>query len=168
VTAGNGVASTTLNLNNLSSNVNVSACVPAGPCSIISVLPVTLANIKLQKVSGDDQLLLVSQNAQPFVLRVTDSSTPAVAISNMPVTVTGTVFSRPGPADCNPSDGVCRPATKNFVSRFSTTLVSDANGIVSFTPGLQAAWGAVQVAAIASAGVSPVQNFGLQVVSPQP
>jgi hypothetical protein len=129
---------------------------------------VASANIKLQKITGDNQLLTVGQNAQPFLLRVIDSSSPAIAVPNIPVTITGSVYSPAAIPDCNPPDGVCRPAANIFVAGFGVTLISDTNGIVSFTPALQAAWGAVRVAAIASAGTSAAQNLGLQVIAPQP
>jgi hypothetical protein len=167
-TAGDGSATTSLTVTNISSAVSVVACTPSLPCATISVQPVTSASLKLQKIGGDNQLLLVGQSAQPISVRVTDSSTPPHALANIPVTISGVVSSRPGPADCNLSDGVCRPSAAVLLSRFSTTINSGANGLVSFTPTVQTAWGPVQISIVATAGDSGQQALELKVISPQP
>jgi hypothetical protein len=55
-----------------------------------------------------------------------------------------------------------------LLSRFSTTINSGANGLVSFTPTVQTAWGPVQISIVATAGDSGQQAFELKVISPQP
>jgi hypothetical protein len=166
-TASDGTASTTLQVSNLSGTVNVAACVNSVPCTTFSVFTVQSTNIKLQKVGGNDQLLLSGELVQPLLMRVTDSSTPPNSLAGIPVMLVGTIFTQPGQPDCSPSEGVCRPTTNNFVSRFSANLMSDANGMVSFTPTIQAGWGSVQLVAIATAGSGAVQSFGLQMIAQQ-
>ncbi|MCU1286505.1 MAG: putative lipoprotein [Acidobacteriales bacterium] len=169
ITNASGVATTQLTTSNTMTTVIERACPPVGAACVDFVLqPVTPSNIKIKKISGDDQLLLVGQTPQPILLRVTDSSTPANPVGNVPATISGVVYRAAGPPDCSPSDGVCRPLTQVAVSRFSQTILSNlSNGTVSYQPAIQNSWGAVRVAVIVTAGEAS-QQFAMQVVAPQP
>jgi hypothetical protein len=169
ITNASGIATSTLTKSNATSILVVTACPPLGTaCVTFTVQPVPLSNVQIQKTSGDGQLLLVGQNPQPIVLRVTDTSSPPNPVASVPVSISGVVYRAPATPDCTLSDGVCRPAANVVVSRFSSTIMSDPNsGTVSYQPVLQSGWGAVRIVIVASAGDAS-QQFSMQVVAPQP
>jgi hypothetical protein len=132
-----------------------------------TVSPVASSAIALKTVGGDAQSVLVGQALQPLILRVVDSSVPPRPLAGIAVTISGTAFQTLQP-DCAPDTGVCRPQSQHAVANFNAMLTSDANGLVSYTPAVQAAWGPVQVGVIASAGANASQTFNLQVLAPTP
>lgn len=167
VTDSNGVASVNLTVTNLAASVTVNACTSGIACAQVTILAVAPGSRALEKINGDGQLAAIGQSLQPIVLRAVDSATPPNPVVSVPVTLTGAVFAATT-SDCAPDTGVCRPAIPHPLSNFTVTLMSDANGLVSYTPTVQASWGAVQIAIVASAGASATQNFNLQVFATVP
>lgn len=166
VTDASGFAGVNLSITGISSVTVVAACAASLPCVTFSVQPVAASNIQLQKISGDGQMIAVGQTFQPITFRVTDSSTPPNPLNGVTVSVLGSVFANAS-ADCS-LEGECHPAMQHPLAGFSATLSSDANGIVTYTPVVQPAWGAVQVGMIATAGANAAQNLTLQVFAPAP
>ena len=133
----------------------------------VTVTSVAVSAIALKTIRGDAQSVLIGQALQPLVLRVVDSSLPPNPLAGIPVTISGTAFQILQP-DCAADTGVCRPQSQHVVANFSTVLTSDANGLVTYTPTAQAAWGPVQIGIIVSAGTNASQTFNLQVFAPTP
>lgn len=75
-TGSNGIAGSMVSVTGIMSDVNISACVaPANaPCRTLLIHPVADADLRLQKIGGDAQVVTVGQNFAPLVLRVTDAS----------------------------------------------------------------------------------------------
>ncbi|MGB7929066.1 MAG: IPT/TIG domain-containing protein [Terriglobales bacterium] len=93
-TNGTGFASITANLTNLSTNVQISACVAPGnsPCTQPFVLYATPASFwTLQTISGSPQVILSGQAFQPLVMRVTDGSSAANPVMGVSVTFATTL-----------------------------------------------------------------------------
>jgi hypothetical protein len=95
----NGYAHTILHLAALGGDVQVSACAAPGnvPCQIFSGTAVPASVLQLQPVSGGQQAVAASQDFQPVIARVTDSSTPPNAVFGANV-VFQSVVSLPAPA----------------------------------------------------------------------
>ncbi len=93
-TNGTGFATITANLTNLSSNVQISACVAPSnsPCTQPFVLYATPASFwTLQTVSGSPQVVLTGQAFQPLEMRVTDGSSAANPVMGVSVTFATTL-----------------------------------------------------------------------------
>lgn len=93
-TNGTGFATITANLTNLSTNVQVSACVAPNnsPCTQPFVFYATPASSwTLQTVSGSPQVILTGQSFQTLVMRVTDGSTAANPVMGVNVTFATTL-----------------------------------------------------------------------------
>ena len=101
---------------------------------------------------------------QAIVLRVTDSASPSNYAAGVPVAISELVLASLGPPDCSPVDGVCNPAAPKIISNSLTTLVSDADGIISFAPAVQTAWGAVQISLHAAASATATLDASLRVL----
>jgi hypothetical protein len=74
-TGADGTAAATVAVSDLSSDVNISACVAPGdaPCRTLIVHPVQDSSLRLQPVSGGGQAIAVGKSFAPVVLRVTDT-----------------------------------------------------------------------------------------------
>jgi hypothetical protein len=163
-TDGNGNAAANLTVVNFTASASINAC-SGTTCAQFAILPVATNTISLRTVSGDGQMIAVGQSLQPMVLRVTDSANPPNSLGGIPVTVSTTVFAAMRP-DCAADTGICQPAMPHALATFNTVLTSDANGLISYAPLLQVAWGAVTVNVIATAGSSASQALALQVFAP--
>ena len=80
-TGSNGIASTSITVNGISKDVNISACVAPGntPCRTLIVHPVSATALAVQKITGDQQLINVGQSFSPVTVRVADGSANPVA-----------------------------------------------------------------------------------------
>src|SRR6185437_5441252 len=107
------------------------------------------------------------QSLQPVILRVVDTASPPNVLTGIPVTINGAVFAAIRP-DCAQDTGICQPAMPHALATFSATLTSDANGLVSYTPAILSAWGAVNIGITATAGTNASQALNLQVFTPGP
>ncbi len=87
VTDSTGTAATQVNINQLTSNVIVSACV--GPdntvCRNFTIRWVSVANLQLSKIAGDYQTITVGQTFSAIRVRVTDSSSTPNPVAAVPV-----------------------------------------------------------------------------------
>src|SRR5712692_3123468 len=84
----NGFATVTLNVTNLASEVDVSACVAPSnsPCRTFSLFAVAPSVLQLGIVSGARQMITVGQGFLPVIVRVTDSSAPPNSVVGAGVT----------------------------------------------------------------------------------
>jgi IPT/TIG domain len=165
LTNSNGYATVTLSLAQISSLVQISACVaPANaPCQTFYATPVAVSALNLQPVSGGGQVSS-GQAFQPVVVRVTDSSSPPNPVLGATVTFLTTVMrggatngggNNPGNADMP----VILAVNQNTVS-------SDINGFASMVPSSGGFSGPLQVDVGVTAGTNASLNYLLQVVTP--
>jgi hypothetical protein len=160
----NGSANTVLNISAVSGSTTVVACLSAGACPQFTIQAIAPTNLKLHLIAGDAQILRAGQSSQPIVLRVTDSASPSNYAAAVPVAISEVVMASLGSSTCTPAEGVCGPETPKIISNTITTLVSDANGIISFTPTLQSSWGAAQISVHAAASSTATVDTNLRVL----
>jgi len=164
-TDSNGTASTQVNINQLSSNVVVSACV--GPdntvCRNFTIRWVSAANLQLSKISGDNQTIRVGQSFASVGLRVTDSSSTPNPVAAVPVQFLVTAFRVPVESHTrwNGESGTTNPGQPVVLSSSVSTQTSDATGSVSLPISFPAQWGPLLVTLQATAA-NVTQTFTLQ------
>lgn len=137
-TNSSGYATVMLELTQIASTVQVSACVtPANaPCRPFYVNAVPLARQNLQQIAGAGQVLTGQAFQpvafQPVVVRVTDSSIPPNSVIAANVAFLTTVLrplgdTFPGSAETNPSEPI-------ILSVSQSNIASDLNGLASLVP----------------------------------
>ena len=165
VTDSTGTASTQVNINQLSSNVIVSACV--GPdntvCRNFTIRWVSVANLQLSKIAGDYQTITVGQTFSAIRVRVTDSSSTPNPVAAVPVQFLVTAFRVPVESHTrwNGESGTTNPIQPVVMSSSISTQTSDANGSVSLPISFPASWGPLLVTVQATAA-NVTQTFTLQ------
>ena len=130
VTSSTGYAAVMLSVTQLSSTVQVSACIgPANaPCLPVYITAVAPSQLNLQPVAGGGQVS-AGQPFQPVVVRVTDSSSPPNPVLAANVTFVTTVV-RPGDEETNPTN----PVLPVILSVGQTVVPSDISGLASIVP----------------------------------
>ena len=155
VTDSTGTARTQVNINQLSSNVIVSACVAPDNtvCRNFTIHWVSAANLQLSKISGDNQTIRVGQSFAPIGLRVTDSSSTPNPVAAVPVQFLVTAFRTPveSPTRWNGESGTTNPIQPVVLSSSISTQTSDATGSVSLPVSFPARWGPLLVTVQATA-----------------
>lgn len=156
----NGYASTTVQLHNLASQVQVSACIAPNnaPCAKypLNVYAVPLSNLRMEAISGSAQLVAVGQAFQPVVVRITDSASPPNPVLGAAVTFWSIV--------CRPDNDVFEETGGEegmpiILASAQNTLLSDVGGLASVLPGNLGIVGPIEVEISASAGASAIHNF---------
>lgn len=166
-TDANGNASINFSIGTIGGSTTVVACLASGgTCPQFLIQPVLSSNLRLRMISGEDQILLSGQSAQPIVMRVTDSSSPANYVAGAAVVFSQIVMPETRASTCSASEGVCRPVDTKILSRSSATFFSDAQGLVSFSPSLLPSWRAVRISISAMAGSAASQSTGIRILSP--
>ena len=155
-----GYASTTVQLQNLASQVQVSACIAPSnsPCAKypLNVYAVPLSSLRMQAIAGSAQLVPVGVPFQPVVVRITDSSSPPNSVLGAAVTFWSIV--------CRPDNDVFEETGGEWgmpviLASAQTVAASDLYGLASVLPSSLGVKGPVEVEISASAGSSAVQNF---------
>ncbi len=162
ITDSGGSASVNLTLSNFNTAVTINAC-NGSTCAQSLILPVAANALALTATSGGSQMVSVGQALQPIILRVTDLSNPPNPVI-APVTFFGEALSITQ-TNCAPDSANCHFAMPQALGLFNATFTSDANGLVSYTPTIQQAWGPVTVEMIVSAGTAS-RNLNLQIFAP--
>jgi len=158
-TNAQGDAVNQVNLSALGSGFTLLVCVAGGsPCTTLNINTVPVASRQLQVVQGGAQLLTSGQTAAPIVLRITDGTDATRPIRGAAVTAATSVFARLRDSDCDLQNSDCHPASARPMATSFTTLVSDENGLVAFTPAIQTALGAVNVYTLFSVGAGTGQS----------
>ncbi|HLK32264.1 MAG TPA: hypothetical protein VKT29_04190, partial [Terriglobales bacterium] len=162
VTNSAGYASVNLNLSSVAAEVHASACVMPDqkPCTSFYVFAVPASALRLQYVTGEQQIINTAQSFAPVSLRVTDAASPSHPVQMAAVTVLTAVFRWQPPTTGGPN--LPPPAPPVALSASQNVLYSDAAGQVSIVPSPAARFGAVLVEAIASAGSGTTLQFELQ------
>ena len=139
LTDSRGVATSTISVTKLISDVNISACVAPNnaPCRTLIIHPVAAEAVDIQRVSGDQQLISVGQSFAPLTVKVVDVNANAVA--GMAVQVLVDVYRAP-----NDTVRVVRGEAVTFtrdepvvLSTSGAILFSDANGMVTLPINVQ-------------------------------
>lgn len=160
-----GYATVTLTVTQLTTTVQLTACVAPGnaPCQTIYVNPVSLANLVLWPVSGSGQVS-TGQAFQPVVVRVTDSASPpnSVAAANVLFLTTvmrGTSFGG-GNGTTNPGNG----AMPTILQVNSSTALTDSNGLANIVPSAGGFSAPLEVDIGVAAGTSATLDYPLQLL----
>jgi hypothetical protein len=135
MTGSDGTADSTVTVSNLTSDVNISACVAPGdaPCRTLVVHPVQDSSLGLQQVSGAGQSVAVGQSFAPVVLRVTD--TLGNPVCGVPVTfnVLVTAASSSSTTASGGEAVTTHPIDPVILSSAQVTVTSDANGLATLS-----------------------------------
>jgi intimin len=128
-TNGQGFATVTANVTNLSSNVQVSACVSPNnsPCQSFALFATPVSGWTLETVSGSTQVVPVGQAFQSLVMRVTDGSAADNPVLGTSVTF-GTTLTQ-----LNPEPG----GVPVLLGSSTAQVVSAQNGMASIVPSTQ-------------------------------
>jgi IPT/TIG domain len=160
VTNSTGYATVTLNVTQLSSLVEVSACVAPSnaPCQIFygNVVPQSLQ--QLQSVAGAGQVS-TGQAFQPVVVRVTDSSSPPNPVMGATVTFQTTVMrtavtSQGGGGETDSTDS----ASPVILAVSQTSALTDADGLANVVPSSAGFSLPLEVDVVTTTGVNAVMN----------
>ena len=132
-TDAKGAAMTSVSVSNLTSDVNISACVAPGnaPCRTLIVHPVAASGLQVERVSGDQQLVSVGQNFAPLTLKVVETN--ANAVSGVPVEFLVDVYRAPNES-VRSVNGEAVTLTRDEPVVLGTTVMTvftDANGMVT-------------------------------------
>ena len=154
-----GYASTIVQLTNLSSQVQVSACVAPGnsPCAKypLNIYAVPLSTLHMQAVAGRAQLVPVGVAFQPVVVRITDSASPPNSVLGAAVTFS-TIVSRPDNDVFEETGG--ERGMPVILASAQNLVLSDSYGLASLLPGSLGISGPVEIDISAMAGTA-MQTF---------
>ncbi|HLX74868.1 MAG TPA: hypothetical protein VKR26_09040, partial [Terriglobales bacterium] len=148
-----GYATVNLILASLAAEVHASACVMPGatPCSNFYIYKVPASQLRVQAVSGEQQIINTAQSFLALRLQVTDSASPPNPVQAAPVTVLSAVLRWQAPpvsTGGNPPP----PTAPVVLSSAQSVLYSGSSGLVSILPAAADRFGAVVVRMIAWAG----------------
>lgn len=145
----NGNATVTISITQISSTVQVSACVgPANaPCQPFFLNPVALGSQTLQQIAGAGQVS-AGQAFQPLTVQVTDFSSPPNPIIAAPVSFLTTVLR---PAETSTTSTSAMP---EILSVSQNNVTTDLNGLASMIPSSAGFSPPLEVDIAVSAGVS--------------
>lgn len=157
-TNANGYASISLSVTQFSAAAQVNACVAPSnaPCQQIYFNIVTPSQLNLLPISGGGQIS-AGQPFQAIVVRAVDSATPPDPVLGAAVIFQNTVM-RPESSDSG------EPVTPVILNVSQSSVVSDANGLVSIVPSSAGFSGPVQVNVMATSGTNAMLEYPLQLL----
>jgi hypothetical protein len=166
ITNSSGYATVTLALTNFTVSVQVSACVAPtnNPCQAFYGTPVPASLQNLQAIAGAAQVIKLGTAFQPVIVRVTDSSLPPVPVLGANV-IFQTMVLRPigdAPAGGSGENHRGTPAMPIILSAIQSSVVSDANGLVSIVPSTGPFTGSLEVDVSATEGTTAALQYVLQ------
>lgn len=134
-----GIASVTAQVTNLSSTLQVSACVTPSnsPCQTFTLFGVPPSSWNLEAISGTSQIVPGNQPFQPLVVRVTDGAAADDPVMGVTVAfLTMLERNQQGPGAGPPQSGSSRAANGMpvILGTSSAQVVTDANGLASIVP----------------------------------
>lgn len=163
-TNASGYATVSLNLTQMATLVQVSACVAPGnaPCQTIYAEPVPLASQNLRPMSGSGQISAVP-GFQPLIVQVTDSSVPPNPVMAASVGFL-TTWLRPGGTFPAAASGENSPDNSSMpvilqVSQSSAT--TDINGMASIVPSAAGFSAPLEVDVAVTAGAASSLDYPL-------
>ncbi len=166
-TSASGIATVTLHLATMASEVDVSACISPqnSPCRIFHLFAVTPSSLRLAPVSGSLQFATVGQSFQPVAVRVFESG------GGNPVRGASVTFQlligRYTDGDSGISIGdtnIQRHPLPVVLGSSKATLLSGSNGLASIQPANAGISGAIVVLGTATTGIASLpflaESFG--------
>ena len=176
-TNANGYASTSLQLSNLSAEVDGNACVGSSnnPCMQFHVFPVPSSTLRLQAVAGDLQLITVGPPFQPVTVRITDSSVPPNPVFGASVLFQSLLgrTNNDVPIVSGGDTNITSNPLPILLGISQAAVVSDLNGMASMQPSTGGFQGALAILGTVTAGgrnyafstaitmaVDPVESVG--------
>jgi len=170
VTNSSGYATSTLQVANMSGDLQVAVCVGPGnfPCQTFYGTSVPLGVLQLQAVAGTTQLLAVGQPFQPVTVRAADNSSPPLPVLAAPVgfqTIVARTNSN-APVITIGEINITQPSLPVILSSSLQTVATDNNGLATIQPE-NSVEGAAVVLGTASVGNASVQ-YQLQSLWPIP
>jgi hypothetical protein len=134
-----GVASVNAQVTNMSTTIQVSACVTPSnnPCQTFTLLVVPPSAWTLEPVSGTSQIVPGGQAFQPLVMRVTDGAAADDPVVGVNIAFLTMLERNPqGPGDGPPQGDLDRGASAApiILGTSLAQLVTDANGMASIVP----------------------------------
>ncbi|HMK31878.1 MAG TPA: IPT/TIG domain-containing protein [Terriglobales bacterium] len=137
VTDADGVAGTQVRVSQLASDVIISACVGPSdaPCRNFTVHPVAATALRLHKVAGDAQTIVLGDNFQPVGVQVTDASSPPNPVAGTAVRFRADVMRMDdGREPAIFGELIVRRHPKVSILASSEAVASaDVNGMASYT-----------------------------------
>lgn len=161
-----GNATTTLQVTNLSSEVDGSACVTSGGttnCQNFATFAVAPSELQVQAVSGATQEIRVGKTFEPVAIRVTDSSSPPNPVSGAAVAfqlVIGRALNNE-PVIWIGDLGITQNPMPVILGSAQSTIITDANGLAALQPSTNGIQGPLLILGTATVGGSS-QRFTLQ------
>jgi hypothetical protein len=158
-TSSTGYATVTLTVTEIESSLQVNACavLANNPCRPIYVTAVPLAQQNLQTVSGAGQVS-TGGAFQPVQVKVTDSSSPPNPVIAANVAFLTTVLR---PIGASAGENGSDPVTPVILNVSQSSVTTDLNGLASTAPSAAGFSGPLEVDVTATAGISTVLDFPL-------
>jgi hypothetical protein len=168
-TDSNGFAAVKLQVISVSSGVQVSVCAAPSnsPCQVFNAIVVPVSSLQIQAVTGTLQVVPPSQQLQPVVVRVTDSSTPPDPVLGASVLFQSYVgrTGQNAPIIWAGEAGISESSMSVILAAPRATVQSDVNGLAVFQ--LTSAGISGDVAVVGSAGVgNTTVQFAAQQLGP--
>jgi hypothetical protein len=163
LTNSNGYAVSTLNITNLANEIDVKACIAPERtiCRDYSVFVLPASDLSVDVVSGAQQIVSAGQSFAPLQLRVTDSATHTRGVAGAAVLLRGTVTRWRRPPAYIPDRPTPPPSEPIVLQSWETMAYSNTEGLVTFAPTADPAYGAVDVSVLALAGDTGFAQFQL-------
>jgi hypothetical protein len=155
-TNSNGYATTTLELSNLASEVDGSACVGSNnnPCQNFHVFAVPASGLQLQAVTGNLQLINVGSAFQPITVRVTDMSVPPNPVLGVTVLFQSLLgrTNNNAPIVSGGDTTITTNPMPIILGTSQASVTSDVNGLASMQPSTGGFQGALAILGTVTAG----------------
>src|SRR5579863_5623906 len=155
-TNANGYATSSLQLSDLSAEVDGNACVGSSnnPCVQFHVFPVPLTALRLQAVAGDLQFITVGPSFQPITVQITDSSVPANPVLGASVLFQSLLGRTNNAAPIVPGGdtNITNNPLPILLGTSQTSVASDLNGMASMQPSTGSFQGALVILGTVTAG----------------
>jgi hypothetical protein len=133
ITGANGVASSTVTVNHIASDVNISACVAPdnAQCRTIVIHAVAPTNMVLRQISGDGQSIKVGELFSPVSVKVEEGT--GKVVTGVPITFYVDLYRvEIAPEREQRGDGIIvRREQPVLLRTFSVTAASDVNGLAT-------------------------------------
>jgi hypothetical protein len=148
----------------------VRVCADGGgiPCATFSLFKVAASDLKLQRVTGSGQIVLLGHPFAPLWVRVTDSSTPPNPVFGAAVTFQSDSFRIVGnpTVQTGDDDNVgSHPVQKVKLGSSQTVALSDNDGFVNILPPNGDGSRALEVDIAVTTGARAFLSYVLQAVS---
>jgi IPT/TIG domain len=168
-TNSNGYAQSTLQISQMTGDVQVSVCVGPNnnPCQTFYGTAVPGSGLQIQPVAGIVQMAPVGQSLQPVVVRVSDLSQPPNPVVGANVLEQWSVElpASPSPPIPGGDTGIGGSPMPIVLYSSQAWVATDANGLATFQPSTGGFGGAIEILGTAAAGSGNIP-FALEWLPP--